>query len=138
MPAAAERTDLAAELLGLFAAFPAQALSDAAAEARARHYLAAMTGFPLAAVQAAIAAWMRGEHVAPHDNHAFPSSPPQLARLARIALAPALGRIETLEALARAEASPPPPSDEQRARVVALADAFRRGTNAETTDDSDA
>jgi len=126
-PPAAERRELAAELLGLFAAFPAQALSDAAAEARARHYLAAMAGFPIAAVRAAIAAWMRGEHAERHDNHAFPPSPPQLARLARIALAPLWRRIETLDALARAEALPPPPSDESRARVAALAEAFRRG-----------
>jgi hypothetical protein len=119
---------VAAELLGLFAAFPAQELSDAAAEARARHYLAAMAGFPLAAVQAAIGAWMRGEHAGPHDNHAFPPSPPQLTRLARIALAPVLARIEALEALARAEARPPPPSAESRARVAALAEAFRRGS----------
>jgi hypothetical protein len=140
LPRAAERKDVAAELLGLFAAFPAQALSDAAAEARARHYLAAMSGFPLGAVRAAIAAWMRGEHSGPHDNHAFPPSPPQLARLARIALAPVLSRIDALEALARAEARPPPSSTESRARVAALAEAFRRGACAaedagQTTDD---
>jgi hypothetical protein len=127
LPRAAERKDVAAELLGLFAAFPAQALSDAAAEARARHYLTAIAGFPLAAVRGAIAAWMRGEHPGPHDNHAFPPSPPQLARLARIALGPVIRRMEALEALARAEALPPPPSEDARARVASLADAFRRG-----------
>ncbi len=63
-----ERPAMAAELLGLFAAFPAQAISERSAEARGRHYLAAVAGFPLGALAAAIGLWMRGEETGPHDN----------------------------------------------------------------------
>ena len=134
-PRPTEMRSVAAELLGLLAAFPAQALSDATAEARARHYLAAISGFPLAAVQSAIAAWMRGEDATPHDNHAFPPSPPQLARLARIALRPLVRRVEALEALLRAEPKPLSPGADSRARVAALAEAFRRGASPDEAED---
>lgn len=124
---------LAAELLGLFAGFPMQAISEESAEARARHYLAAMSGFPIEAVRDAIGAWMRGDHARRFDNHAFPPSPPQLVRLARNALQPIVARIEWLETLARAEEVRPTPGADARARVAAMAGVFRR----RTTDNAD-
>lgn len=115
---------MAAELLGLFAAFPAQALSERFAEARARWYLEAVGAFPLAALRSAIGLWMRGEEAGPHDNHAFPPSPPQLVRLIRHALAPAHRHIAELEALAAARPAMRVPTTEERARVAALAAGF--------------
>lgn len=126
VPASADRRAAAAELLGLFAAFPAQALSERTAEARSRHYLDAVAAFPIGALRDAIGMWMRGEAAGPHDNHAFPPSPPQLARLCRLAMQPAFARITELEALAAARPAPAPPSAEARERVAALVERFRR------------
>lgn len=125
-PSADAERAIAAELLGLFAAFLAQPISAASAEARGRHYLDAVAGFPVEALRTAIALWMRGEEAGPHDNHAFPPSPPQLVRLLRIATAPLHRQVARLEALAAAGPAPRKPTPAERARVEAMLAALRR------------
>src|SRR3990167_7572094 len=72
---------LAVSLAKLFAAFPAQAQSDAPVEQRMEAYFEALHGVPAWAVEEARYAIVRGEAVGLNDTWA--PTPPQLAKIAK-------------------------------------------------------
>lgn len=80
----------------LLLSFPAQDLSVAAATYRSEGYLTAVSEYPAWAIAKACDAWLRREHPEGNENYAFAPSPPQLARLCRIATRPALARFVEL------------------------------------------
>ncbi|WP_348929232.1 hypothetical protein [Aquabacter sp. CN5-332] len=74
---------VAAQFTGLLVSFPAQAISDTAAKAKAQAYFIALEGLPAWAVQEACRRWLRGEPGPNKDaNFAFAPSAPQLRILA--------------------------------------------------------
>lgn len=81
---------LTAQIMGMLSSFPSQAMSHAMAEARLSNYFDVLAPFPLAMVRQAISSWMGRRHSEGNENYAFPPSPPQLVRLARIAAEEAL------------------------------------------------
>lgn len=124
MAKATEGPSLASAVMGIFASFPAQALSERMAEAKMRTYLEVVSQYPLWAVSRAIRFWLCGEEGLPGDNYAFPPSPPQLVRLTRLAMKPVYQQIHDYEALLAAKTDRLPPTEEQKARVEELVSGF--------------
>lgn len=94
--------EIAAEIAILLAAFPSPNAGESSAELRGTAYLYALSGFPRWAVAEAVRMWLTGENREEGDRHSFAPSPPQLVRLARLAVQPAEREIARLSRMAEA------------------------------------
>lgn len=117
-----EPNRLTAQIMGMLSSFPSQAMSQAMAEARLSNYFDVLAPFPLAIVRQAIAFWMGRRHTEGNENYAFPPSPPQLVRLARIAAEEALPPkpVGTGHRYLPPVPDIPEPTPEQKERVLRL------------------
>jgi len=119
---------IGAAVMGVLAAFPAQASSPEATKARSIMYREALADLPAWAVERAVCFWNRGEHGQGNENYAFPPSPPQLRRLARLVADPVRHQYGQLRRLLDAEvvAEPKAKDEDAKARVAEMASrAFR-------------
>lgn len=109
--------EIGREVAVMLGAFPMLGLSDDALDQRSAAYLYALDTFPGWAVKEAVRWWIRGERSEPGDRHGFAPSPPQLVRLAKLALEPTEAEILRLTRMAEAVvdaptgAKPAPPQD---------------------------
>lgn len=122
---------IGAAIMGVLAAFPAQATSAEATKARSIMYREALADLPAWSVERAVAFWNRAEHSEGRENYAFPPSPPQLRRLARIVSDPVRHQLGELRRLLDAEVIPEPTAkeaDTKRRIDELVAKAFRPKT----------
>lgn len=91
------------QLAGLLLTAPTRSESEALAELRLETYWIALDDIPAWAVAAAVRMWLRRENSAGGENYAFAPAPPQLRRLAEIALIPVRAQGSMLLRLLRCE-----------------------------------
>ena len=120
----------AAAVTSLLLAFPAQAMSEAAAQIRAKAFEDALADLPGWSVERARLKWLRGE--VGDMNPAFAPSPPQLRALALEAMQPAAAQRYRLTRLLAAAEDGPPLSAEELARRADLVEQWTRSASRTT------
>jgi hypothetical protein len=107
---------IGAAVMGVLAAFPAQASSPEATKARSIMYREALADLPAWSVERAVSFWNRGDRGIGGENYAFPPSPPQLRRLARLVADPVRHQCGQLRRLLDAEVIPAPTKKDEDAK----------------------
>lgn len=105
-------------LLILLMSFSGQRGDEDTQRLRGEGYRIALEDSPAWAVERAARMWLRRENGAGDENYAFAPSPPQLRRLAALAMVPMLAEQGRLQRLLRAEPEREPAPEAERAEMI--------------------